>query len=130
MSMKWQIVSFLCFATVAASQNCPVNLMHYPPLARQARIEGVVQVEFDIAPDGSVSNAVAKSGHPILQSGTIKLINDWKFDAAQSTRHEKVEFHYHIKGKEGDKRCAQIRIDLPVVEITEAPPIIMYQNSH
>lgn len=39
----------------------------YPPLARQARITGDVQLELKVRPDGIVANVVPLSGHPILQ---------------------------------------------------------------
>ena len=39
----------------------------YPPLARQTRITGDVEVLLGIRPDGSVESAVVVSGHPLLQ---------------------------------------------------------------
>jgi TonB family protein len=120
----------LQFGVAFAQTNCPANLPYYPPLARQARIEGVVKVEFDIASDGNVTKALVKSGHLLLQSGAINFVKALKFETASDTRHETIEFHYKIKGKEGVKHCTQVRIDLPIIEITQAPPLIMYENGY
>jgi len=115
------IVLTLTVVLASAQTNCPANLPRYPSLARQARIQGVVQVEFDIAKDGTVINAAAKSGPPILEKGALDTINTWKFGTRQSVTHDRVEFRYSIGQKESE--CAQVRIDLPVVEVTQVGTI-------
>jgi TonB family protein len=120
----WRFISFLFIVLnltvvlTSAQTNCPDNLPRYPPLARQARIQGVVQVEFDIAKDGTVINAAAKSGPPLLEKGALDTVNTWKFGTRQGVTHDRVEFRYSIGQKESE--CAQVRINLPVVEITQA----------
>ena len=62
----WRFISFLFIELsltvmlASAQTNCPEP--RYPSLARQARIQGVVEVEFDIAKDGTVIKSVTKSG--------------------------------------------------------------------
>jgi TonB family protein len=112
------IVLTLTVVLASAQTNCPDNLPRYPSLARQARIQGVVQVEFDIAKDGTVINAAAKSGPPLLEIGALDTVNTWKFGTRQGVTHDRVEFRYSIGQKESE--CAQVRINLPVVEITQA----------
>ena len=120
----WRFISFLFIALTltvvlaAAQTNCPDNLPRYPSLARQARIQGIVQIEFDIAKDGTVINAAAKSGPPMLEKGALDTINTWKFGTRQNATHERVEFRYKIGQKESE--CAEVRIDLPVIEVTQA----------
>jgi hypothetical protein len=69
----WRFISFLFIelsltvVLASAQTNCPDNLPRYPSLARQAKIQGVVQVEFDIAKDGTVIKSVTKSGLPFLR---------------------------------------------------------------
>ena len=104
--------------------SCPTNFLHYPSLARQARVEGVVRVEFDIAKDGTVTNVAAKSGRPILQRGAVSTVNAWTFGPDKQARHQRVEFRYKLQGKEGDERCTRARIDLPIIEIIQAPPLV------
>jgi TonB family protein len=124
----WRFISFLFMelsSTVvlaSAQTNCPDNLPRYPSLARQARIQGVVQVEFDIAKDGTVINAVTKSGPPILEKGSLDTVNTWKFGTRQNVTHDRVEFRYKIGQKESE--CAQVRIDLPVIEVTQAGTVL------
>ena len=43
----------------------------YPPLARQTRITGDVQLELKIRPDGSVDSLEAVSGHPLLTQAAL-----------------------------------------------------------
>jgi TonB family protein len=52
----------------------------YPPLARQARISGDVDLMLRIRQDGSVESAVVVSGHPLLAQTAI--------DSAQHSRFE------------------------------------------
>lgn len=52
----------------------------YPPLARQTRISGDVELMLSIRPDGSLESAVVISGHPLLAQTAL--------DSAQHTRFE------------------------------------------
>lgn len=52
----------------------------YPPLARQARISGDVEVEVEIRKDGSVESAVVVSGHPMLTKTAFNSANRSKFE--------------------------------------------------
>jgi TonB family protein len=52
----------------------------YPPLARQARIMGDVEVELTIQPDGSVASAVLFSGHPMLAAAAIRSAKQSQFE--------------------------------------------------
>jgi TonB family protein len=52
----------------------------YPPLARQTRISGDVNLMLSIRPDGSLESAVVISGHPLLAQTAL--------DSAQDTRFE------------------------------------------
>jgi len=54
----------------------------YPPLARQARIIGDVDLMLTIRRDGSVESAVVVCGHPILKQAAL--------DSAQRSRFECV----------------------------------------
>jgi len=47
----------------------------YPPLARQARIQGQVVLRAVISKDGSISNLTLVSGHPMLAPAAIEAIS-------------------------------------------------------
>ena len=51
----------------------------YPPLARQARIQGPVVLQAAIGKDGSIQNLRLISGHPMLAPAAIEAIKQWKY---------------------------------------------------
>ncbi len=57
------------------SQTKPV----YPPLAKQARIQGIVILEAVIGKDGMVSEIKVLNGHPLLQQAAIDAVSQWKY---------------------------------------------------
>jgi periplasmic protein TonB len=52
---------------------------NYPPLARQARIQGVVILQAQISKDGSIENLQLISGHPMLAPAAIEAVKQWKY---------------------------------------------------
>jgi protein TonB len=51
----------------------------YPPLARQARIQGQVVLHAVISKDGSIENLTLVSGHPMLAPAAIDAVKQWKY---------------------------------------------------
>lgn len=51
----------------------------YPPLARQARIQGTVILRAVISKDGSIENLQLVSGHPMLAPAAIEAVKQWKY---------------------------------------------------
>jgi len=51
----------------------------YPPLARQARIQGQVILRAQISKSGDVENLQLISGHPILAPAAIDAVKQWKY---------------------------------------------------
>jgi protein TonB len=49
----------------------------YPPLARQARIQGAVLLQAIIGKDGSIENLRLVSGHPMLAPAAIEAVRQW-----------------------------------------------------
>jgi protein TonB len=52
----------------------------YPPLARQARITGEVELKLGIRRDGSVLSAVAVNGHPMLTQAALNSAQQSAFE--------------------------------------------------
>jgi TonB family protein len=69
----------------------------YPPLARNARIQGDVVLIAYIGSDGSVSIPTRKSGHPILLQVAEDNLKKWKFQPGES---QEMEITYHFKLRE------------------------------
>ncbi len=51
----------------------------YPPLARQARIQGVVILQAEISKEGNITNLQLISGHPMLAPAAIEAVKQWKY---------------------------------------------------
>jgi periplasmic protein TonB len=51
----------------------------YPPLARQARIQGVVILQAQISKEGNIQNLQLISGHPMLAPAAIEAVKQWKY---------------------------------------------------
>lgn len=51
----------------------------YPPLARQARIQGTVVLHAVISKDGSIEGLTLISGHPMLAPAAIDAVKQWKY---------------------------------------------------
>src|SRR5215467_5496030 len=51
----------------------------YPPLARQARIQGSVVLRVVISKTGDVENIQLVSGHPMLAPSAIEAVKQWKY---------------------------------------------------
>jgi protein TonB len=52
---------------------------NYPPLARQARIQGVVVLQAQISKEGAIENLQLISGHPMLAPAAIEAVKQWKY---------------------------------------------------
>jgi TonB family protein len=58
------------------SQPKPV----YPPDAKAARIQGVVNLAAIIAKDGTVANLTLMSGHPLLIASALDAVRQWTYE--------------------------------------------------
>lgn len=58
-----------------SNQTRPV----YPPLARQARIQGTVRMEAIIGKDGSIQELKVISGHPLLIPAAQNAVQQWRY---------------------------------------------------
>jgi protein TonB len=51
----------------------------YPPLAKQARIQGTVRFTAIIGRDGTIQNLTVVSGHPLLLAAAQSAVVQWKY---------------------------------------------------
>jgi periplasmic protein TonB len=51
----------------------------YPPLAKQARIQGVVKLNAIISKDGTIQNLTVLSGHPLLVPSAMEAVKQWVY---------------------------------------------------
>jgi len=69
----------------------------YPDALKRLYIGGVVRVEVQVNPSGSVKTTKLLGGNPILGQSTMKAIKQWKYvpAAAEQTLTVRVEFDPH-----------------------------------
>jgi len=51
----------------------------YPPLARQARISGIVRLEAVISRSGMIESLQVMSGHPLLTQSALDAVRQWVY---------------------------------------------------
>ena len=51
----------------------------YPPLAKQARIQGTVRFTAIIGKDGTIQNLQLVSGHPLLVPSAQEAVKQWVY---------------------------------------------------
>jgi len=51
----------------------------YPPIARQARIQGAVELRAIISKAGTIENLVVVRGHPMLVKSALEAVRQWRY---------------------------------------------------
>jgi len=51
----------------------------YPPLARQVRVQGVVELRAVISKAGTIENLVVVRGHPMLAAAAMEAVRRWRY---------------------------------------------------
>ncbi len=52
---------------------------HYPALAKQARISGVVRLAAFITENGTIDQLRVLSGHPLLIQAALDAVKEWRY---------------------------------------------------
>jgi len=73
----------------------------YPPIAKQLKIAGHVQVDVTIDPDGNVETVKVISGNAMLTQSVIAAVKKWKFtpftqDGAATKAITALEFDFKM----------------------------------
>ena len=64
---------------VEASRLIYEEAPQYPPLAKMARIQGIVRLEVVIGKDGTVQEVKVLSGHPLLIESALLAVSKWRY---------------------------------------------------
>jgi len=98
------VCGVLCLALVSTTllaQSGPVLLSAtipaYPPLARQARIEGIVKLIFTLGLNAEPADVQVVSGHPALKSAAIGNVQTWRFQSPHPEGKYETEFDYRLR---------------------------------
>ncbi|GAC1678672.1 MAG: hypothetical protein PVS2B2_15950 [Candidatus Acidiferrum sp.] len=106
--------------------------IHYPPLARQARIEGQVKLRLSVGEAGNVRNVEILSGHPLLVDAAKANMLAWKF-APPGGGSKEFEFAYDFVL--GDTTTSwsneEVSLDMPQrIRIVTNPVTLDTTGSH
>ena len=66
----------LAEANAAVASKVPPE---YPPLGKQLKIEGKVELEAVVAENGAVEKVTIVSGNPVLTKPAVEAVKHWKF---------------------------------------------------
>ncbi len=108
--------------------------LKYPALARQAQLQGTVTLKLHISRDGKVLYAGASSDdfllnqHPLLQSTSAELVNNWTFGcfncSVDDTYEHVIRFVYKLDGEPKQFDDTTVVMELPnEVTVTASPPL-------
>jgi len=100
--------------------------IHYPPLARQARIYGIVKIDFSVDASGAVKDARIVSGHPLLAQAALANVRTWKFaPLGDGEINSEISFEFGLRDAANGGSQEQVTLDLPgVIRVLTTPPII------
>jgi protein TonB len=64
---------------LAAAKLVSQSKVTYPPMARQLRVQGTVQLEAIIGKDGTVQNLVVTGGPELLRQAAVEAVKRWHY---------------------------------------------------
>jgi TonB family protein len=126
------VICFIAAVTVTvAGQTEPVltsvNIPKYPPLACQARIEGVVKLTFTLPGNGAQpTNVEVVSGHPMLKGAAAENLKTWRFENPYAVdRKYETTFKYRLSRAEvvGETKAEVIFESFHGVEVVTGEPL-------
>ena len=104
----------------ASQQPCVLHLQspEYPPLARQARIEGKVEVTIRISKDGEVTVVGEPKGQPLLAGTAAMNLKTWKFSTTNAVDPVDLTVTYEYRldqlhKNESSAFVSKVEMDLP-----------------
>jgi TonB family protein len=133
----------LLASSVSAQQKNPLprlvsaDLPQYPPLARGARIEGIVRLAFVLNEQGEVARMEVICGHRMLATAATENVKSWKFEFPPNffttQRRYETAFVYQLSDKPADAN-PKLTVSLATferVEITsDGPAVYTNYSSH
>jgi TonB family protein len=133
--LLFAVVVVLASVAFALGQALPeptlvsAGLPRYPPIARLAKIQGEVKVDFTLNSNGEVASATAVSGHPMLKGAAEENVKTWKFELPKNLYRSdwkySTVFHFKISSDEQPYENPKLTVTLDsyrYVEVVTNPP--------
>ena len=102
--LKLWVLNFLvALASVAAAQTQSEPVLKtpgqptYPPLAKQARIQGQVKLEFVVNQNGEPVSVTTISGHPMLAPAAEAAIWAWRFQMPKNESQDDLTSYNNFR---------------------------------
>lgn len=125
----------------AFGQNLPeptlisAGLPKYPSLARLAKVQGEVKVDFTLNSNGEVVTITVVSGHPLLRAAAEDTMKSWKFELPKNLYRTDWKYstvlNYEISADEDPYENPKLTVVLNsfhYVEIITNPPSTKYAH--
>jgi TonB family protein len=111
--------------SVALTKLAPLS---YPLAARQARIQGEVQITVGVRQDGSVESAILASGHPFLAIAALQNAKDSEYECRrcgqQVTSYSLVySFRLEVPNPSQSQTIPLTQVENHVTVIGEPPTV-------
>lgn len=71
----------------------------YPPIARAAHVEGIVEITFDVSRSGEIGNIQVVSGPKLLEKATRDAVSQWIFPPSSEIHHEQAKIAFRLNCK-------------------------------
>jgi TonB family protein len=86
---------------LSATPEMPTSkkLPTYPPIAKAARVEGVVEISFNISPQGTPQNITLDKGPEMLRATMTDTISQWSFPPSPEVRREQLTIAFRLNCK-------------------------------
>ena len=101
--------------------------LRYPRLANLAVIQGRVELQAVVSPDGDVQQINAVSGHPLLVGAAKDSLRQWRFGGCKSATECRVSVSFvFVLSKDlcDTSECpSDIQIDLPSTVTISSKPV-------
>lgn len=102
----------------------------YPPLARQTRIAGDVDLMLRVKPDGSVESTTVLQGHPLLQQAALDSVQKSQFECRKCDEAASIQLVYTFQLVEPDPCCTSTA-DLSKNDQAAQPiPRVIHSQNH
>ncbi len=84
-----------CIAQDAAARKIKTRVAPvYPELARKLSLAATVKVQVTVAPNGTVTQAKAMGGHPLLVDPAVIAAKQFRYEPGDETMTTIIEFHF------------------------------------
>ncbi len=86
--------------SVANARNAPVLKSHgqpvYPPIAKAARMEGLVTLEFSLDQQGNVVSVSTLRGNPLLAKAAESFVKTWQFESGSPAASYRTTIQFKL----------------------------------